>query len=82
MIANSASAMKPSAATRSASCGVIGGRRSSGGEVTAASCLVQRRQAAGRVGAAAAAARVLGQAGEQPAAHERVDRASRAARRG
>ena len=35
---------------------------------------MQRRQAAGRVGAAPAAARVLGQRGQQPAAHERVDR--------
>ena len=33
----------------------------------------ERREAAGRVGAAPAAARVLGQRGQQPAAHDRVD---------
>src|SRR6185312_14845334 len=37
------------------------------------SCAAQRRQAAGRVGPAPAAARILGQGREQPAADDRVD---------
>ena len=62
----------PRTATRSASCGVIGGTRPAAA-VDRAHARLQRRQAAGRVGAAPAAARVVGQRGRQPAADDRVD---------
>ena len=60
MIANSTNAKPPSTATRTASCGVMAGRRSSrlGGMAQARR---QRAEPAGRVGAAAAAARIVGQ---------------------
>jgi hypothetical protein len=58
MMPNTAKATKPSAATRTASCGEIGERRSWTGSITR--------------GAAPAPARVLGQGGQQDAAHERV----------
>src|SRR5688500_24247 len=75
-IANMASAIPASMATRSASCGVMGGRRSSWSWSTASGPLLRPRdrgQAAGDVGAATATARILGQHAQQEAAHEGVD---------
>ena len=73
MIANSTKATPPRIATRTASCGVIVGRRSSG-SWSIAHARGERAEPAGRVGAAPAAARVVGQVGATIAAHERVDR--------
>ena len=73
-IANSANAMKPSdrhphrELRRDRRAAVFGLAA-----VDRAHALRERREAAGRVGAAPAAARVLGQRGHQPAAHERPD---------
>ena len=84
MIANIASAKLPTIATRSASCGVIGGRPILGrlGHRRALAAiwpsrsdgLLQRAEPAGRVGAPAPAARVVGQRRVDDPAHDRVDR--------
>ena len=74
MIANSTNATPPSTATRTASCGVIGGRRSSTGDGMCGRLRpAERAQAACRVRAAAAAARVVGQEAGEHAAADEVD---------
>ena len=79
------SAMPPRIATRSASCGLTGGVRGPdwpAGSSISASRPRERRQAAGRVGAAAAAARVLGQRRAAASGARARGRGSPAARRG
>ena len=85
MMANSPSAKLPTMATRRASCGVSGGRRSSGGAVIGRpgwsvdlaqplGGALERAEAAGGVGAAPAPAGIVGERRVDDAAHRRVHR--------